>query len=242
MKRLMIGVISVLLLVFGSGIAGAQNPNNEACAQRGGDWDQEQNRCMMRSSFSMEVAYPLGYDAYPLVAAEIEGFVESVRAEFLGSMLLSGGLTQPGPGGWQLSVAYDEYRVSDTIVSFKFDIYQYTGGASGFGTFETFIFDLAADRELSLDELFVPGTDYLSVIAPLARQSIAMQYNVPVDDSWLVEGSAPVTTNYQHVVLTPTELLILFDEYQVGPGAMGGVVARVPLAELRGILAVGIVP
>ncbi len=241
MKRIVISIIVAILLLAGFGVVEAQDPS-EQCFQRGGYWDFDRSQCVMKTSFTMEVAFPLGYDAYPTVATTIDNFVRKIRAEFLGTALLNDGFTQSGPGGWQLSVSYQEYWVSATVVSIEFDVFQYTGGANGFGAFETFVFDLAADRVLGWNDLFTPGVDYLGVIAPLARQSIATQYGIAVDDQWLVDGSAPVAANYTHFVLTPTELLVMFDEYQVGPGALGPVVAHISIDQLRGILVPGIVP
>jgi hypothetical protein len=234
-------LIVVLLATLGVGVVSAQD-FSETCIQRGGTWDAEQKRCTMHDSVELTVAVPLNYADYPTVNGQITQFLDSTRAEFVGDAVLQGAFSQPGVGGWTLDISYEEYTFTPDIVSVAFSVYRYTGGANGTGSTRSFVFDLAHDQQLTLTDLFLTETAYLDVIAQLARQSLSDQFDIPVDDQWLVDGTVPIPANYQNFALTSDEFLVFFDQYQVGPGVLGPVTARIPLTALNGIMAPAYLP
>ncbi len=99
-------------------------------------------------------------------------------------------------------------------------------------TFQTFVFDLANEKALTLADLFQPGTDPLAVIAPLARQKVTEQISEITDVDWIAQGTAPDPANYANWVVTPDALVFFFEPYQVAAGPQ---TVSIPWGELDGL-------
>jgi hypothetical protein len=118
--------------------------------------------------------------------------------------------------------------------SFKFDFRFYADGAAHPGLYSlTLNYDLGQGRELTLDDLFVPGSNYLEVIANYCIAELSKQ---PGFDGLFADGANPKPENYKNWNITPDGLLITFDMYQVAPGASGPIQVLVPYSQLQSAL------
>ncbi len=121
------------------------------------------------------------------------------------------------------------YVLSPRIVSVRLDIGGYVAGAAHPYSFSRSInFDLQANREVHLSDLFTPGVDYLKLIsdyciAELEKTDFFLGFEA---------GAEPTEANYQNWNLTPAGLQITFDPYQVGPYAAGPQQITLPYATL----------
>jgi len=208
---------------------------DDACLQKGGMWDAAQQKCVQAATIDIKIDYPLSVLQYDFAAQAVDQFLQQQRQAFFAP------LGDPefyySPGTLSLYVDYEEYPYSDTITGLKFNISTYSGGAHPFSFFQTFTFDLGAQRVLSLDDLFLPGSDPLAVIGPLVEQSLATQLTDMTDADWIHTGTGTDPANYQNWILTPGTLTFYFPPYQVAAYAAGPQTVSLPLADLSAILA-----
>jgi hypothetical protein len=224
-----------VLMALSVSLAAAQD--DDPCAQRGGTQNSDTGRCELNSSFEIDIQYPLEYTAYPNTQQTLDTFLQQTYQAFLQNIADMGLPTYTASYPWSLTVHYDEYQYSDTIISIAFNIYEFTGGAHGNTAWKTFTFDLAADTEITLDDVFLPDSDPFSIIVPLVQSDITTQLGDGADASWITDGTDQYPDEYLNFVLTQDELQFIFPPYQVAPYVNGTLVAHIPLTQLQPILA-----
>ncbi|HSM69973.1 MAG TPA: DUF3298 domain-containing protein [Anaerolineales bacterium] len=129
-----------------------------------------------------------------------------------------------------LEVTYTLVSQYNDIWSLKFFYNFYYNGAAHPGDFsQTLNYDLGEGRELSLEDLFMPGSNYLETISNFCITELRKQ---PYSDSFTTEGADPRLENYRNWNITPDGLMITFDTYQVAPGAAGPQIILVPYEQL----------
>ncbi len=120
------------------------------------------------------------------------------------------------------------------LISLQFVMDGYvTGAAHPFRTSRSVDFDLEAGHDLALADLFQPGSNFLEV---LSDYSMAQLQTHGLDFSDVSAGAAPTLENYRNWNVTPTGILITFDEYQVGPYAVGSQTVLIPYDRLKPLL------
>lgn len=115
-------------------------------------------------------------------------------------------------------------------INFKVDGYE-SGAAHPYQYTMVLNYDLQHGKVLMLKDLFLPGMDYIKVIADYCVSDLKRQ-----DRLEFPKGAAPTESNYQNWNITDKGLLISFDAYQVGPYAMGPSTVMVPYSSLQGLL------
>lgn len=165
-----------------------------------------------------------------------EGYVREFR-EGLGEPVVE----EPGAAS-TLDGTFETTLFDAGAASFRFTISHYLAGAAHPGaTIPTFSFDLATGNQLALEDLFRPGSEHLKTLAAHCREAVEAVWlaDGPLDrpaNDWIEEGTRPVAANYASWNIGRSGLLITFQEYQVGPYAMGPVRCEVPTADIAGIL------
>ena len=232
MKRVFLAGLVVGLLLVSVFPAAAQD---DVCFQQGGVWNDKTGKCEIAVVIDVSIEYPLEFADYAFVTQAVDGFLAEARTAFL-VPLSEYGFFSPA-GMLTLDVDYEVFNFSPDIASLKFSIYEYTGGAHGGLGFMTFTFDFASERVLALDDLFLPGTSPLDVIAPLVQADLKAQLGEITDPEWIANGTAPTPENYQNWVLTPESLVVIFPAYQVAAYAAGPQQVTIPLSTLSDVLA-----
>ncbi len=121
------------------------------------------------------------------------------------------------------------------ILSLNFGFYTYSDGAAHPYSYTlTYTYDLKRGESIRLEQLFLPGADYLGLIAAycqdeLTRRDIGF-------DALFAAGADPTPENYRNWNITPDGLLISFDPYQVAAYAAGPQEVLIPYAELNAII------
>lgn len=183
---------------------------------------------------TIEVQYPevKGGDekAREIINNSIRDFVLIGVAEF--RKLMQETVSSPGPLVMQMD--YSIHHVKSGIVSIVFRGYQYTGGAHGLSTFETFIFDTSDGQSLSFEEIFKENSNYLQVISDYVTAELSKQ--VDADTDWIKTGASADPKNYRYYYLTQEGLVVIFPEYQVAPYAAGPSTVTVPYDVLNSII------
>ncbi len=162
--------------------------------------------------------------------ALVEGLVAEFKAGF---EYLS---EQPLAMGSFYQVTYLQLAPPGDILSIQFSVDAYADGAAHpYHLTRTLNFDLETGQVLSLDSLFLPDADYLTVLSDYCKAELATR-EIGFE-SGFQSGADPLPENYLNWNLTYDGLLITFDEYQVAPYAAGMQQVLVPYAALETIIA-----
>jgi len=118
--------------------------------------------------------------------------------------------------------------------SVKFNVSTYYAGAAHPGDYSiTMNYDLEKGNEISLEDLFIPGSNYLEAISEYCKAELATR-DIAFDSS--STGADPLPENYTRWNVSVDGLVITFDEYQVAPYAAGPQVVVIPFNELMPIV------
>ncbi len=133
-----------------------------------------------------------------------------------------------------LQVRFDQVSPPGNLLSLKFIISYYSDGAAHPGAMSrTVTYDLEAGQFVDLDQLFLPGSDYLGTISAYCIKTLkASEIGEVIDET----GAQPTVDNYRSWNVTADGLLITFDEYQVAAYAAGPQQVTVPYSELAAII------
>ncbi len=140
----------------------------------------------------------------------------------------------PGSTGSFYDQTYKLLSPPGDLVSMKFQVMIYLQGAAHPGThMRTVTYDLDAGSDVRMEQLFLPGSNYLEkianyCIAQLSSRNIGFEPNS--------NGAQPLPENYGNWNITADGLLITFDEYQVAAYAAGPQEVSVPYSELQSII------
>lgn len=232
MKRsLLLGLIGIALL-FGILPTAAQE---NACYDKGGNWDAELQKCQTRTGVTVTVDYPMELVGIGIAEQTVDAFISQTRADFIQSYTPDFSLPNYA-NNWEMDVSYERFPFSEDIFTLRLNMYYYTGGAHPNLDFKTFTFDLAQQKELTLADIFRQDVNPWPVIAPLVEQNIIEQLGEEVDTEWVHTGSGENPDNYQHFALTPDSLIFFFPPYQVTAYAFGPVTVEIPLAAISDLL------
>lgn len=125
---------------------------------------------------------------------------------------------------------------SPHTVSYIFTIYEDTLGAHGNTSFRTFTFDTTTGAELSLSDIFMPGSPYPNTLSSLSRAKLPNIIGEFADAAFIKDGTMPNTTNFQNFFFDNQDFVLLFAPYDVAAYAAGPQTLRIPLTELGSIL------
>ena len=140
----------------------------------------------------------------------------------------------PLSNGSFLDVTYTLVSQVGDFWSFKFDLSFYADTAAHPGSYSlTLNYDLGQGRELALNDLFLPNSNYLEMISNYCTTQLSKQ---PYADSFFLEGAKPSLENYHSWNIAPNGLLVTFDVYQVAPYASGPQTVVVPFHELHAVI------
>ena len=137
------------------------------------------------------------------------------------------------PEGSSFDVSFAVISPPGDLVSLQFAITGYSAGAAHpYHYTRTFNYQLSTGRELTLAQLFLPGADYLKVMADYCRAELQQR----LGDDFFVDGADPKPENYHNWNLSSEGLIITFDEYQVAPYAAGPQTIAIPYKVLEGVV------
>lgn len=164
-----------------------------------------------------------------VVAAEIDDFQGMYRE------LLAAGAGHQGPP-WQLSIDYDQVFTAPRFWAVGLRSYSYTGGAHGGVHHLPVVIRRDTGAQVAVEGLFRAGSDWRATVADYCYDTLAAREPFSPGDDWLREGTAPTAENYRKLLPLANGLRVIFEQYQVGPYAIGVHEVTVPYAELDGLL------
>lgn len=170
------------------------------------------------------------FDTYlnNLVQAEIDKFKKDMELQ----------PAVPFNSGSTFDVTYEEMGQSPSgnIWGLKINFMgYYDGAAHPYHYSITVNYDLTQGRDLTLEDIFLPNSDYLKIISEeSARQLLERQ--IGFEDEIFHTGADPLPENYTLWNVTKDGFVVTFSEYQVAPYVAGPQVVTVPYSLLKDVL------
>lgn len=140
----------------------------------------------------------------------------------------------PITGGSFFDQSFELLSPPGNLLSLKFEFMIYMDGATHPGSHsQTVTYNLSTGTDINLDQLFLPGSNYLETISNYCKGELSKR-DIGFDS--FVGGADPTVENYRNWNVSADGLLITFDEYQVAAYAAGPQTVLVPYSELQSIL------
>jgi len=136
----------------------------------------------------------------------------------------------------ELDITYKAGLIDNRLVSIDFGAGTDWGGAHPNSYSFVLNYDLGAQRELGLYDLFRSNSGYLQTISDYCIRRLRNQVT---DYESLRDGAAPSLENYDSWIITRGGLSITFNAYQVASYAEGPKTVLVPWSALRGLILKG---
>lgn len=138
-----------------------------------------------------------------------------------------------------LSGDYTIVLANDALLSVRFDISQFTGGAHGTSSSSVLNYDVKSGKLLKLADVFKPGAKYVPVLSAYCVKDLKKQSgsnnNILPDES-IQEGAGPDAKNFGSWTISKKGLMITFDAYLVGPYVAGPQYVLIPYSVLKDLL------
>lgn len=139
---------------------------------------------------------------------------------------------------YSLDMRFEVNRNDDRMLVVTTHANRFTGGAHSNNQAESFTFLRPDGHRVFLAEIFA-GSKALRKISALATKDLIDRIGGPdgmTDEDWIRQGAGAFWENFSTFVLTPNELVLHFQEYQVAAYAAGAQEGRIPLSALKGFM------
>lgn len=181
--------------------------------------------------YSISVTYP--ETGKPQIDASVKSFIDSQVANYKKTF---SEIIPPEGSSYKntLSINYASQIYDNRLLSYKFAIMYYTGGAHPNTDIQTKVFDIKNQKELTLGDLFIANSDYLKKLSALVINQLD-QKNVS-DAEWLSAGAGPSLENYKAFGVLDKSIVFYFSPYAVAPYAAGEQQVEITFAQIKDIL------
>lgn len=167
-------------------------------------------------------------------------FIQDILMQFREQIAQHKSLQQPARNKKKKNSLYVDYDTSAIIsgdhhiISVRFSMQgMFAGMAHPFHFHRVLNYDLDIGDTIALEDLFIPDSDYLSVLADYCNRILTRRLSY---QDMIARGTAPTPDNYQNWNIKPTGLLITFDEYRVAPYVYGPQTVLVPYSALKSVI------
>lgn len=190
--------------------------------------------------YSLGVHYPV--TKQDEINSKITEFVQSHIANFKSdvTLLFEGPVPPGGYPSWkyELNIDYDVHRYCKEIISFKFNIISYTGGAHTIRDIKTMTFNLESGKVVDLNDTFKEDSNYIDIISQKSAEQLIESGRLGnmLNEEWVRDGTAPKEENFKHFALTDNSIIFYFPHYQVAPWIAGEQYVDIMYEELLTIL------
>lgn len=129
-------------------------------------------------------------------------------------------LANPWQYGYQAE--YTIIQNNDRYISVLMHQSGFNGGAHGYDVIHTFNYDRQAQKEMTLADFYPNDPNYLQSLSQISL----VQLRTKLGEDWYVddmaqEGTRPTIENFSQFTFTDDMITIHFQQYQVGPYAIG---------------------
>lgn len=183
-------------------------------------------------TYLIDIQYPQGF-AQSKVDAVIKEYISQTQKSFLNELSEDEDTPADAPGKTGLNVTYSLLYNAKTALSVRFDVSIFhKGAAHPINT--VVIHNFLNGESIKLAGLFIPGADYLKLIARYCKKTITGQKIS--DPKWIQEGTKPTLENYSVWYFTDKGIGIVFNTYQVAAYVYGPQTVSVPFTYLASLV------
>lgn len=139
---------------------------------------------------------------------------------------------------WSASWKGDVASRAGTVINYRLDGYEYTGGAHGNPSVNTTVWDTFTESTptpIRMTDIFITDTNYLATLSDVSRKLLLAGKVVDSETSQMIadnpslyftvdqiaDGTSVDPENFQNFALEHAGIRIIFNAYQVGPYALG---------------------
>lgn len=132
---------------------------------------------------------------------------------------------------WEIIVGSTVSMNRNALLVYRTDNYAYTGGAHGMGISRFVVFDLEANKQLKLDDIFAAGYEYelTKLLERKYRESYYLEPEQSLSEAGLFENEIPPSQNF---FLTENSIGFYYNPYKLAPYAFGAIQISLLLEEL----------
>jgi hypothetical protein len=208
--------------------------------------DKEFNENNDELFYEVKAKYPVikgmkNEDAQEKINDFVELFIMKKIKDFKYDMI-SWDSTRPPEINYPSSFGYtyNIKNLSNNVYSICIYNFSYYSGAAHPNSYKTSMnFDLTSGDYINFSVLFRQESDYLQYISDycifdLKRQGRETDFGF--EDDWLNRGAGPVEDNFKNFNITEKGLLIIFNNYQVGPYVIGSPEVNIPYEKITNIV------
>jgi Deacetylase PdaC/HNH endonuclease/Protein of unknown function (DUF3298) len=172
-----------------------------------------------------------------VINAAVSEYSAGALSEFREHVYSSESRQYPSSLGCQLNASFAVSLLSSQLISVRFGLYSFAGGAHGSHWAGVVNYFLDPAQPLGLADLFDDLDAGVSMLSRCCISKLLAPSDEPRDEGWVRGGAGPDISNFSSFNLTPEGVLVTFDEYAVGPYVQGASEILVPYATLDPILA-----
>ena len=201
----------------------------------------------IRETASSSPTVTVEYPQFPSMAAELNEAIASstlnrladFRSEAADNMQARKATADPkaviDASDYSFIASWQQAQINNKFVSIIMRYDSFIGGANENEGVQTFNYDIANHKLMSLQDLFPNDKNYLEKVSVQARQQLsdslaqASEGNAP--NSMIDAGTAPEAANFQNFTFTNYLITIYFPKYAVAPGSFGEEQITLPRGE-----------
>lgn len=120
----------------------------------------------------------------------------------------------------ELTITYKIVHYSKQTLSIVFDEYESVNGEKGTSSLKTFTFDLPAQKQMTLKNLFKEDANYLDRLSAISYAELKKQMKTADFDPDLQKGTQAANQNFSQFALLENSIVIYFKPYQLGAEQM----------------------
>jgi uncharacterized protein len=139
---------------------------------------------------------------------------------------------------WTYLQSFMLRRPGPNSVTVETTVYTFTGGAHGSSGMAATLVDLRTGRRAMPADVFLPDVPWQRTLSEIARADLKRQFveRPGFDDSLQPAKFDKLMTDAERYLFKEDALVLLFNQYEVGPYAAGLYTVRIPYARLSGLI------
>ena len=186
--------------------------------------------------------YPVGVVGASYVKSQIDGLLPQFRSDTDTSSMSPEELNDYGPSKdnpYMFTVTYSASK-DPYYFTHRIDVYTYTGGAHGGTAVYTYTYD-AKGNLVTFPSMLIDQTTALKAFSDKVEtllKSPEYEDKIFLDqlDGTSNDGAGPSVDNFDTFGFDGANLVLIFQQYQVGPYTSGILEVPIPFSDLQGIL------
>ena len=214
---------SFMVLIFGITLASCSK--KDAHAEFQVEYEEKTDTCDQSGTNGGEcnIVYPYFKD-YPELNELVAKYLKIAKEEVEGAK--------------DHSLGFGEIRTSGKYISFMFNSYAYfEGAAHGQTRIFPINYDTESKKEVSLDDVFLPlSKDYLKIFSKFTYKELTSRVEkgeFDSSDDLITNGTDIKEENFACFNMKGSEVIVVFNQYQVAPYSSGISEVSIPLSVFK---------